>query len=89
MKVEELFKTIKPMVEKVDKGPALFMLGCDDEKECSAIKGNEKAIITMLVTQMIRNESIERVIMVAAEAFIDFAEHEMKRAGKTNNSNVS
>ena len=34
MKVEELFKTIEPMVEQVDKGTALFMLGCDDEKEC-------------------------------------------------------
>ena len=39
MKVEELFKTIEPMVEQVDKGTALFMLGCDDEKECVAIKG--------------------------------------------------
>lgn len=89
MKVEELFKTIEPMVKKVDKGSALFMLGCDDEKECGAIKGKEEAIITMLVTQMIRNESIEKVIMVAAEAFIDFAEHEMKRADKTSNPNVS
>lgn len=39
MKVEELFKTIQPMVEQVDKGTAFFMLGCDDEKECGVIKG--------------------------------------------------
>ena len=40
MKVEELFKTIEPMVEQVDKGTALFMLGCDDEK--NAVLSKEK-----------------------------------------------
>ena len=89
MKVEELFKTIEPMVEQVDKRTALFMLGCDDEKECGAIKGKAEVIINMLVTQMVRDESIERVIMVAAEAFIDFAEHMKKKADKTNTPNVS
>ena len=53
MKLDEFFKTIEPMVEQVDKGTALFMLGCDDEKECGAIKGKADVIVSMLVTQMI------------------------------------
>ena len=49
----------------------------------------KNAVLSKLVTQMVRGESIERVIMVAAEAFIDFAEHMKKKADKTNTPNVS
>ena len=56
------------------------MLGCDDKKDCGAIKGKEKDIINLLVTQMIREESIERIIMVAAAAFVEYAEHQNNKA---------
>lgn len=86
MKVEEMFEAIEPMAAQMKRGTALFMLGADDEKECGVIKGKVENVISMLVTQMIRDESIERVITVAAQAFIDYAEHQKKPA---NNPNIS
>lgn len=40
----------------------------------------------MIVNQMVNHEEIERIIMVAAEAFINYAEHQKKLA---NNPNIS
>jgi dTDP-4-dehydrorhamnose reductase len=86
MKVNEMFKSIEPMVAQLEKGTALFMIGSEDKKDSGIIREKAVDIINMLVNQMIRDEHIERIIMVAAQAFIDYAEHQKKPA---NNPNIS
>ena len=86
MKVNEMFDSIESMVAQMEKGTTLFMIGSEDEKDSGIVRGKVRDIITMLVNQMIREEQIERIIMVAAQAFIDYAEHQKKPA---NNPNIS
>lgn len=88
MKVKELFNNIESMIEQIESGKetSLFMLGTDDVQECGVVRGKEKNIISMIVTQMVNHEEIERIIMVAADAFINYAEHQKKLA---NNPNIS
>ena len=86
MKIKEFYENIQPMVDNLDKGTSVFMLCSDNSRECGAIRGIEKDIITLLVDQMVKDERIERIIMVAAEAFIDYAEHQKKLA---NNPTIS
>ena len=86
MKINEFYENIKPMADNLDKGTSVFMLCCDNSKECGVIRGKEKDIIALLVDQMVKDERIERIIMVAAEAFIDYAEHQNKLA---NNPTIS
>ena len=89
MKVEELFNNIESMINQIESGSetALFMLGTDADRECGVVRGKEKNIISMLVTQMVNHEDIERIIMVAADAFINYAEH-MKKDNKANKPNA-
>ena len=80
MKVEELFDKIAPMVEQLeqDKDTALFMMGTDSVKECGCVQGKFKAMVTMLVDQMVKQEDIARVIMASVEAFIAYMESNEK-----------
>ena len=41
----------------------------------------------MIVNQMVNHEEIERIIMVAADVFINYAEY-MKEDNKANNPNA-
>lgn len=81
MRVEEIFDKVAPMVEQleVNQDTAVLMLGSDKEKNCGAIKGNSRTMITMLVEQMLKEKDIEMVIMKAAEAFINIIEEEAKK----------
>ena len=78
MKVEEIFDKVAPMVEQLeaDQDTALLMLGSDKERNCGAIRGNTRTMITMLVEQMLKEKDIEMVIMKAAEVFLDVIEKE-------------
>ena len=73
MKVNELFEALEPMVNQVETAEetALLMLGCDTEHSCGCVKGRSKAIIAMLVEQMLKEKDIEQLIMTAAETFVD------------------
>lgn len=89
MKVKELFNNIESMIEQIEPGKetSLFMLGMDDVQECGVVRGKEKNIISMIVNQMVNHEEIERIIMVAADVFINYAEY-MKEDNKANNPNA-
>ena len=78
MKVEEIFDKVAPMVEQLeaDQDTALLMLGSDKERNCGAIRGNARTMITMLVEQMLKEKDIEMVIMKAAEVFLDVIDEE-------------
>ena len=80
MKVEELFKAIEPMAKQVEKGTTLLMLGCDDKKEYGCITGKGEDMISMLVNLMIKDEFIEKAVMIAVEVFADRAEHLKNKA---------
>lgn len=74
MNIEEFFDKIAPMVESIDMDAdtSLFAIGADAERECGAIKGKTKEIVAMIVSQMIRQKDIEKIIMCSAEAYMDY-----------------
>ncbi len=80
MKVEELFDKIEPLLKELeqDKDTALFMMGTDSVKECGCVQGKFKAMVTMLVDQMVKQEDIARVLMASVEAFIAYMESNEK-----------
>lgn len=91
MRVEEFFEKIAPDVAQIDidKESALFALGGSSTNECGAIRGETKSIVQMIVSQMLAQKDIAKVIMCAAEVFVECMEEEANKDAKGQQQKLS